>query len=80
MDKDVDIRAYFAQHAHEAFNQRLVNMASKQMVRAGIESMKILCGMTVEEIVRTRNIGEKSQEVVLTMREKYAQENQIRLS
>ena len=78
-DKGIDIREYFAEHAPEEYAKPLVNMASSQMWRAGAETMDILCNMTVVEIIKTRNIGEKSRELVLLMRKKYATENQIAL-
>ena len=77
MEKDEDIRAYFAEHAPETFAKPLVNMAARQMYRAGAETMTILCGMTDEEIIRTRNIGKRSQKIVFLMRGKYAAENNI---
>ena len=78
MDKDIDIQAYFAEHAPEIFAKPLVNMAARQMRRAGAETMTTLGGMTDEAIKRTRNIGNRSQEIVFLMRDKYAAENGIR--
>ena len=79
VDKDADIRAYFAEHAPETFAKPLVNMAARQLRRAGTETMETLCGMTDKEIIRTRNIGKRCQEIVFLMRDKYAAENQINM-
>ena len=79
MDKNIDIRIYFAEYAPKTFAEPLVKKVARQMRRAGAETMTILCGMTEEEIVKTRNVGIKGQEIVFLMREKYAAENHISL-
>ena len=76
---DIDIEVYFDEYAPEIFAQTLVKKVARQMRRAGAETMTILCGMTDKEIIKTRNVGEKGQEIVFLMREKYAAENQISL-
>ena len=80
LDNDIDITVYFARNAPEQFAKPLVNRASRQMRRAGTETMRVLCGMTDEEIIGTRNIGIMCQEIVFLMRDKYAAENQINLA
>ena len=79
MDKDIDIQVYFAEYAPKTFAEPLVNKVARQMRRAGVETMTMLCGMTDSEIIQTRNVGKKGQEIVFMMREKYAAENQISL-
>ena len=76
-DKGVDIRAYFAEHVPETYDRLFVKRVARQMYRAGVETMTILSGKTDKEIIRTRNIGDRSQEIVFLMRDKYAAENQI---
>ena len=77
--QDIDIRIYFTENAPKTFAEPHVKKVARQMRRAGAETMTILCGMTDKEIIKTRNVGEKGQEIVFLMREKYAAENHISL-
>ena len=76
MRQDITIQAYFTEHVPEHNRVRTINC----LVRGGISTMDELCHASMERLVRVRNMGEKTREIALAMRDKYAAENQITLA
>jgi signal recognition particle subunit SEC65 len=73
---EVLISEYFMEHAPPESARRIANGLN----RADIETMDALCYMPVEKLCRVRNIGEKSLEIILLLREGYAAEHRIVLA
>ena len=71
MGKGITIQGYFTEHAGD-FPPSLVKRTAHQLLRHGIETMDALCEISAEQIENVRNIGGKSLEIVLSMRDKYA--------
>ena len=70
---EILLEAYFDKHAPK--KKSVTNRVSFALRRSGISTMSALCAMSVEELKKVRNLGEKSLEIALMMREKYAAEN-----
>ena len=70
MISDVYVHDYFTEHAPEQNRVRTINC----LVRGGINTMDELCGASTEQIDRIRNMGVKTRELALAMRDKYIAE------
>ena len=70
MKSDVYVQAYFTEHAPEENRVRTINC----LVRGGIKTMDELCGASMEQIYRIRNMGVKTREIAIAMRDKYIAE------
>ena len=71
MMRNKSIQAFFTEYAPPIFSTILVKRTAKQLCRDGIETMDALSITPIEKLKRVRNIGEKSLEIVIYMREKY---------
>ena len=71
MVKLTSLRTYFLENSHPAYSETLVKRTAKQLGREGIESMEVLAGTSVDSLKKARNIGEKSLEVALYMRDMF---------
>ena len=71
MKSDVYVQAYFTEHAPEENRVRTINC----LVRGGINTMDELCEASMEKIDLIRNMGVKTRELALAMRDKYIAEN-----
>ena len=69
--RNKSIQAFFSEYAPPIFSSILVKRTAKQLTRDGIESMDDLSTVPIERLKKTRNIGEKSLEIAIYMREKY---------
>ena len=67
----VSLMTYFLENAPPAYPETLVKRTAKQLCREGIDTMEVLAGTSVECLKKARNIGEKSLEVALHMRDMY---------
>ena len=71
MDKNTDIQSYFMEHVPPGIMR---SWAINGLHRGRVETMSQLCQMPLHELKRIRNIGAKTLEVVLPVREKYMAE------
>ena len=71
MGQDITVQAYFSEHAPEENRMRTINC----LVRGGIKTMEELSLASMERLVRVRNMGVKTRELALVMRDKYIAEN-----
>ena len=67
MKNEVLVQTYFTEHAPEKNRIRTINC----LVRGGIKTMDELCGASMEQLARIRNMGDKTRELALAMRDKY---------
>jgi len=69
------IQAFFTEYAPPIFSTVLVKRTAKQLRRHGIETMDALCMISIENLKKIRNIGEKSLKIAVYMREKYSEQS-----
>ena len=69
MEKDTDVQTYFNQHNDSESN--ISNRAINALTKGGITTMDELCAADMKDIKDIRNLGNKSLEYVIAMREKY---------
>jgi len=69
-----DIQIFFAKHAPSTKLHSLKRRAVNALVRGGIESMDMLCDTPIEKLERIRNLGTKSLELTILMRQKYLEQ------
>ena len=74
MEKDsISVSEYFNSRSRDA-PESVVTCAINGLVRGRVETMEQLLGKTPEELARVRNIGVKSLELILSLRDQYAAE------
>ena len=74
MKQEIGISTYFFEHAPSTELHSLTRRAVNALVRGGIETMDMLCEAAPEKLLRIRNMGVKSLELSLIMRDKYAKD------
>ena len=75
MMRNKSIQTFFSEHAPPQFSAILVKRTAKQLCRDGIETMDALIVLPIEKLKNIRNIGKKSLEIAICMREKYSAQN-----
>ncbi len=73
-----DLYTYFSQHSPPGLRNDLVNRAKNALLRGDIKTMEALAQLTPNELARVRNLGAKSLEVALIMREQYIMDKGVR--
>lgn len=74
---DIDVRTYFALGAPQI--PGVTVRAANALLRGGIDTMDELAGKSDYELGRVRNMGAKTRELAIAMRDKYVSENNINL-
>ena len=71
------VEMYFRAHGVEAASESLISRAVSTLRFIDIETMDQLCGASLREYSKMRNVGEKTLELVLLMRKKYMRERNL---
>jgi len=71
---EVLVDTYIRENAPATFSQLLTNRVISALMRMRVETMSALAALSVKDVAMLHNIGEKSLELALLMREKYISE------
>jgi hypothetical protein len=72
-----DIRKYFCEYADAVGSRKGMTRAVNALMRANIHTMEQLCETTYKELVKIRNVGEKSLLLIGFVRWQYMAEHDL---